>query len=77
MKRLLLISMILASTCGFALEVKDFTFSHIGKAEGLSSQRIFSICQTKSGAIWWASMTGPTCWTKALHTDILGDASFI
>ena len=58
MKRLLLISMILASTCGFALEVKDFTFSHIGKAEGLSSQRIFSICQTKSGAIWWASMTG-------------------
>ena len=41
-----------------ALEVKDFTFSHLGKTEGLDNQRIFSILQTESGAIWWSSMTG-------------------
>jgi len=41
-----------------ALDVKDFTFSHLGKAEGVENQRIFSLCQTKSGAVWWSSMTG-------------------
>lgn len=41
-----------------ALEVSDFTFFHIGKAEGLDNQRIFSIRQMPSGAIWWSSMTG-------------------
>ena len=40
-----------------ALQVKDFTFSHIGRAEGMGSQRIFSICETQNGAIWWSSMT--------------------
>lgn len=41
-----------------ALQASDFTFSHLGRAEGLDNQRIFSICQTPSGAIWWSSMTG-------------------
>jgi ligand-binding sensor domain-containing protein len=41
-----------------ALQASDFTFSHISRAEGLDNQRIFSICQTPSGAIWWSSMTG-------------------
>ena len=41
-----------------ALQVDDFSFSHIGRANGLDNQRIFSICQTSSGAIWWSSMTG-------------------
>ena len=41
-----------------ALQVDDFTFFHIGKANGLDNQRIFSICQTSSGAVWWSSMTG-------------------
>ena len=41
-----------------ALQVDDFSFFHIGKANGLDNQRIFSICQTSSGAIWWSSMTG-------------------
>ena len=40
-----------------ALQVKDFTFAHIGRAEGMGSQRIFSISQTENGAIWWSSMT--------------------
>lgn len=41
-----------------ALQVKDFTFSHLGKEEGLDNQRIFSICQSSSGAIWWSSLKG-------------------
>ena len=41
-----------------ALQVDDFTFFHIGKANGLDNQRIFSICQTSSGAVWWSSLTG-------------------
>lgn len=40
------------------LQVNDFTFSHLGVAEGLENQRIFSICQTPSGAVWWTSKTG-------------------
>lgn len=53
-----IIIMVMSAANCWALQVKDFTFSHLGKADGLSSQRIFSICQTKSGAIWWSSMTG-------------------
>ena len=41
----------------YSLEVKDFTFSHLGKLEGVDNQRIFSLCQTSSGAIWWSTMT--------------------
>ena len=41
-----------------ALDVKDFTYSHLGKAEGVDNQRIFSLCQTPSGAFWWSTMTG-------------------
>ena len=41
-----------------ALDVKHFTFSHLGTAEGVDNQRIFSISQTASGAIWWSSMKG-------------------
>ncbi len=42
----------------YAIEVKDFTYSHLGKSEGVDNQRVFSLCQTPSGAIWWSSMTG-------------------
>ena len=42
----------------YALDVKDFTYSHLGKAEGVSSHRIFSICQSATKALWWSSMTG-------------------
>ena len=58
-RALSLICLIVLSTVrAVALEVGDFTFSHLGKAEGLDNQRIFSICQSPSGAIWWSSMTG-------------------
>lgn len=35
-----------------ALHVSDFTFSHLGLADGLNSQRIFSLKQTDDGAVW-------------------------
>jgi hypothetical protein len=41
-----------------ALQVKDFTFSHLGKVEGMGSQRVFSVVQAPSGAIWWSSAIG-------------------
>ena len=46
------------TTYTFALNVKDFTYTHLGKADGMDNQRIFSLCQTTSGAIWWTSKTG-------------------
>ncbi len=41
-----------------AQEVREFTFSHLGQAEGLSSQRIYSILQTEDGALWWSTKEG-------------------
>lgn len=35
-----------------ALHVNDFTFSHLGLADGLNSQRIYSLKQTDDGAVW-------------------------
>jgi len=43
---------------GRFLDVKDFTYTHLGKTDGVSNQRIFSLCQTRSGAVWWSSKTG-------------------
>jgi len=53
-----LTAILLCSVPSRALEVRDFTFSHLGKAEGVDNQRIFSVVQSTSGAIWWSSMTG-------------------
>ena len=41
-----------------ALEADSFTYSHLGLADGLYSQRIYSICQTKDGALWWSNKKG-------------------
>ena len=38
-----------------AQQVRDFTFSHLGQAEGLSNQRIYTICQTEDQAVWWST----------------------
>ena len=42
-------------THSYAVDVNDFTFRHLSYAEGLCSQRIYSIKQTEDGAIWWAA----------------------
>lgn len=58
MRHCLIIYLLLTTLHLYSLEVKDFTFSHLGKSEGVDNQRIFSLCQTPSGAIWWSMMTG-------------------
>ncbi len=50
--------LLICSTELKAIDVKDFSFSHLGKNQGVENLRIFSICSTNSGALWWASKTG-------------------
>ena len=33
----------------------SFTFTHLGREEGLTLQHIFSVTQSQDGAIWWSS----------------------
>ena len=54
----IILLLILLTTSSKAIQVKDFTFSHLGKTEGMPSLRVFSITQAPSGAIWWSSSTG-------------------
>lgn len=56
------LSLIIALLLGwlFALGARSqdaaaFTYSHLGQAEGLCSSRIYSVCQTEDGALWWAN----------------------
>ena len=58
MRHCLIIYLLLTTLHLYSLEVKDFTFSHLGRTEGIDNQRVFSLCQTPSGAIWWSTMTG-------------------
>ena len=55
---LLVCLMVFNITASMAIRTNDFTMSHLGKAEGLDNQRIFSVCQSSSGAIWWSSLKG-------------------
>lgn len=51
--RFLIISIILLlPSVATPLDVSDFTFSHLGLADGLNSQRIYSLKQTDDGAVW-------------------------
>lgn len=38
-----------------AISVREFTFLHLGQAEGVCNQRIFSVRQTPDGALWWSN----------------------
>lgn len=49
---LILIIMSQQPVIAAALRVGDFTFSHLGLADGLNSQRIYSLKQTEDGAVW-------------------------
>lgn len=40
------------------LKVRDFTFSHFGTLEGLSSQRVYSLHKSKDNAVWWTTKHG-------------------
>lgn len=51
--------LLLGTVCGLkAQETDDFTFTHIGQADGIHSMRIYTILQTDDGAIWWATKNG-------------------
>ena len=54
----LLVLLLLNILCTRAQRVQDFTYSHLGQAEGLCSQRIYSIRQTDDGAVWWSTKDG-------------------
>lgn len=41
-----------------AQELRDFTFSHLGTADGMHTQRVYSILQTSDGALWWSTKNG-------------------
>lgn len=41
-----------------AQSVNDFNFIHIGQNEGMYSQRVYSIVQTKDKALWWSTKHG-------------------
>ena len=51
-KTLLIIIMSQIAVIATALRVSNFTFSHLGLADGLNSQRIYSLKQTEDGAVW-------------------------
>lgn len=38
--------------------VKDFSYTHLGKRDGMVSQRVWSICQAADGALWWSTKKG-------------------
>ena len=41
-----------------AQQARDFTFAHLGRAEGLSNQRVYTVRQTTDGALWWSTKDG-------------------
>lgn len=49
---LLILIILLLPSVAAAEGVNDFTFSHLGLADGLNSQRIYSLKQTDDGAVW-------------------------
>lgn len=49
---LLILIILLLPSVAAAVGVNDFTFSHLGLADGLNSQRIYSLKQTDDGAVW-------------------------
>ena len=48
----------LAAATSTAQKVDDFTYTHLGLADGLCSQRIYTIRQTADGAVWWSNKDG-------------------
>lgn len=49
------ILLLLITSIGYALDVRDFSYSHLSKANGMDNQRVFSICEAENGAIWWST----------------------
>ncbi len=41
-----------------ALNVSDFSFKHFTTQDGMLSQRVYSLCHTNDGALWWSTKSG-------------------
>ena len=41
-----------------AQDVTVFTYSRLGKAEGMLSERVYSLRQSNDGALWWSTKKG-------------------
>ena len=41
-----------------AQDVTVFTYSHLGKSEGMLSERVYSLRQSNDGALWWSTKKG-------------------
>lgn len=58
-----------------AQELRDFTFSHLGTADGMHTQRVYSILQTSDGALWWSTKNGVERYNGVnIKHYLLGDA---
>lgn len=68
--------MLQLSTVAAALRVNDFMFSHLGLADGLNSQRIYSLKQTDDGAVWMTTKSFVARYngTCIEHYDLTGNA---
>lgn len=61
---------------GYAFDTGDFTFVHLGLKENTSSRRVYSMCQTTDGAVWWATNKGIDRYNGAVVAQYsVGDAS--
>ena len=50
--------LLLIASVGYALDVRDFSYLHLSKDNGMDNHRVFSICETENGAIWWSTKSG-------------------
>ena len=74
LRHIVLVAVLLLALPAGAQRVEDFTYSHLGQAEGLSSERVYSILQTADGALWWATKRGVERYNGAVikHYDLGG-----
>lgn len=71
---LTLLLLTLTPVATLAQAVGDFTYSHLGLPEGMLSQRIYTIVQTRDGALWWATKNSVERYNGvSIHPYLLGD----
>lgn len=74
--RFVLVLMMFSPVHGQTLDTSDFTFAHLGLKENTSSRRVYSMCQTTDGAVWWATNKGIDRYNGAVVAQYsVGDAS--
>lgn len=49
-----------------ALDLRNFSFAHLGMQEGISGQRVYSLQQSEDGALWWTTRYGVDRWNGSV-----------